>query len=220
MLAFSSELLSWLAGRFRSRAELELEVIALRHQLAVLHRQRPGRPQLFALDRILWIWLYRVWPRCLNIMVLVKPATVVQWHRQGFRLYWRWRSRSGRPSVGREVRDLIRQMNSANPLWGAPRIPRQRVIGRRTIARDHGAAHVLLVEQSEYGAFDRAGQRVERADVVEAADERDRALAITMGFVDRATEAFELVGLAEQTSPVALLLEGLVRAHRSQIAPG
>ena len=61
MLSFSSELLSWLADRFCSRAELELEVIALRHQLAVLHRQRPGRPQLFALDRLLWIWLYRVW---------------------------------------------------------------------------------------------------------------------------------------------------------------
>jgi hypothetical protein len=122
MLAYISELLSWLACRFRSRAELELEVIALRHQLAVLHPQRPGRAQLFALDRLLWIWLYRVWPRCLNLMVLVKPATVVQWHRQGFRLYWRWRSRSGRPSVDREDRDLIRQMNSANPLWAAPRI--------------------------------------------------------------------------------------------------
>jgi hypothetical protein len=63
-----------------------------------------------------------IWPRCLNIIVLVKPATVVQWHRQGFRLYWRWRSRSGRPSLDREVRDLIRQVNSLNPLWGAPRI--------------------------------------------------------------------------------------------------
>ena len=122
MLAFISVLLSWLACRFRSRAELELEVVALRHQLAVLRRQRPGRPRLSELDRLPWIWLYRVWPRCLNLMVLVKPATVVQWHRQGFRLYWRWRSRPGRPSVGREVRDLIRQMNSANPLWGAPRI--------------------------------------------------------------------------------------------------
>ncbi len=122
MFAYISGLVSWLAGRFRSRAELELEVIALRHQLAVLRRQRPSRPWLSALDRLLWIWLYRVWPRCLNIMVLVKPATVVQWHRQGFRLYWRWRSRSGRPSIGREVRDLIRQMNKANPLWSAPRI--------------------------------------------------------------------------------------------------
>ena len=121
MLAYISELLSWLAGRFRSRAELELEVIALRHQLAVLRRQRPGRTRLFTLDRLLWIWLYRVWPRCLNIMLLVKPATVVRWHRQGFQLYWRWRSKSGRPSVDREVRDLIRQINNANPLWGAPR---------------------------------------------------------------------------------------------------
>src|SRR6202162_1000418 len=122
MLAFSSALLSWLAGRFRGRVELELEVIALRHQLAVLRRQRPGRTWLSAFDLLLWVWLYRAWPQCLNVMLLVKPATVVRWHRQGFRLYWRWRSRSGRPSVDREIRDLIRQMNSANPLWGAPRI--------------------------------------------------------------------------------------------------
>src|ERR1700674_3324838 len=66
MLAYISELLSWLAGRFRSRAELELEVIALRHQLAVLRRQRPGRTRLFTLDRLLWIWLYRVWPAVLE----------------------------------------------------------------------------------------------------------------------------------------------------------
>src|ERR1700687_849338 len=65
--------------------------------------------------------LYRLWPRC-GCMVLVKPATVVQWHRQGFRLFWRWRSRAGLASVDRVTRDLIRQMNVANPLWGAPRI--------------------------------------------------------------------------------------------------
>ena len=111
-----------LARRFRSRAVLELENLALRHQLHVLRRQRPGRPRLFTIDRLLWVWLYRLWPRCLDTMVLVKPATVVQWHRQGFRLFWRWRSRSGRPSVDREVRKLIRQMSGANPLWGAPRI--------------------------------------------------------------------------------------------------
>ena len=122
MLAYISALFSWLADRFRSRVELELEVIALRHQPAVLRRQRPGRPRLYSIDRFLWVWLYRLWPRCLDLMVLVRPATVVQWHRQGFRLYWRWRSRSGRPSVDREVRSLIREMNRANPLWGAPRI--------------------------------------------------------------------------------------------------
>ena len=66
---------------------------------------------------MLWVWLYRAWPRCLKVMVLVKPATVVQWHRQGFRRYWRWRSRSqraGRPGVNREIRELIRQMSAAN----------------------------------------------------------------------------------------------------------
>jgi hypothetical protein len=113
---------SFFGRRFCSRAVLELENLALRHQLHVLNRQKPGRPRLFTIDRLLWVWLYRLWPRCLEVMVLVKPATVVQWHRQGFRLYWRWRSRSGRPSVNREIRDLIRQMSVANPLWGAPRI--------------------------------------------------------------------------------------------------
>jgi hypothetical protein len=122
MLKFARSIVSVLARRFRSRAILELENLALRHQLRVLRRQRPGRPWLFAVDRLLWIWLYRLWPGCLEAMVLVKPATVVQWHRQGFRLFWGWRSRSGRPSVDREIRDLIRQMSSANPLWGAPRI--------------------------------------------------------------------------------------------------
>jgi transposase InsO family protein len=122
MLKFERSIASMFARRFRSRAVVELENLALRHQLHVLRRQRPGRPRLFAIDRLLWVLLYRLWPRCLEAMVLVKPATVIQWHRQGFRLFWRWRSRSGRPSVEREIRDLIRQMSSANPLWGAPRI--------------------------------------------------------------------------------------------------
>ena len=125
MITIVSALLSVLSFRFRSRASLELELVALRHQLAVLRRQRPGRLRIFATDRLLWMWLYRIWPRALNAMVLVKPATVIQWHRKGFRLYWRRRSRSrsvGRPKVSSETRDLIRQMSMANPLWGAPRI--------------------------------------------------------------------------------------------------
>jgi transposase InsO family protein len=109
--------------RIRSRASLELELVALRHQVTVLRRQRPGRPQLSSLDRLLWVWLYRIWPQVIDAMVLVKPATVVQWHRMGFRLYWRWQSRRpGRPKIGTEIRDLIRRMSKANPLWGAPRI--------------------------------------------------------------------------------------------------
>jgi hypothetical protein len=113
MLILVRSIVSRLVCRFRSRAVVELENLALRHQLHVLRRKRPGRLRLFTFDRLLWVLLYRLWPHCLEVMVLVKPTTVVQWHRQGFRLFWRWRSRSGRPSVEREIRDLIRQMSSA-----------------------------------------------------------------------------------------------------------
>jgi hypothetical protein len=123
MIAVLSTVISILVFRFRRRASLELELIALRHQVSVLRRQHAGRLRLFTADRLLWVWLYRVWPQVLNAMVLVKPATVVQWHRNGLRVYWRWRSRRpGRPKMSTEIRDLIRRMSLANPLWGAPRI--------------------------------------------------------------------------------------------------
>ena len=123
MVAILSAVVSIFAFRFRGRASLEIELLALRHQVIVLRRQRPGRLQLSSLDRLLWVWLYRIWPQVIDAMVLVKPATVVQWHRNGFRLHWRWRSRRrGRPKTGTEIRDLIRRMSRANPLWGAPRI--------------------------------------------------------------------------------------------------
>ena len=123
MLTVLSALTSLLSFRLRGRASLELEVVALRRQVTVLRRQRPGRPQLFSADRLLWVWLYRTWSKALDAMVLVKPATVIDWHRKGFRLYWRRRSRHlGRPGINRKVRDLVREMSTANPLWGAPRI--------------------------------------------------------------------------------------------------
>jgi len=123
MVTILFAVVSILVFRFRSRAALELKLVALQHQLAVLRRQRPGRPQLSSLDRLLWVLLYRIWPQVIDAMVLVKPATVVEWHRKGFRFYWRWRSRRpGRPRISREIRDLIRRMSNANPLWGAPRI--------------------------------------------------------------------------------------------------
>ena len=123
MVAILSAVVLIFVFRFRSRAALELKLVALQHQLAVLRRQRPGRPQLSSLDRLLWVLLYRIWPQVIDAMVLVKPATVVEWHRRGFQLYWRWRSRApGRPRISPDIRDLIRQMSKANPLWGAPRI--------------------------------------------------------------------------------------------------
>src|SRR3981189_3065411 len=97
MIIILSALVSLLSFRFRGRASLELELIALRHQVTVLRRQRPSRPKLFRADRLLWVWLYRIWPQALHILVLAKPTTVIQWHRKGFQLYWRRRSRSGHP---------------------------------------------------------------------------------------------------------------------------
>jgi putative transposase len=111
MIRMISAFVSLLSFRFRSRAGLKLEIVALRHQVAVLRRQRKSRIQLFSTDRLLWVWLYRIWPQALNAMVLVKPATVG--------------SRScapGRPKMSSDIRDLIRQMCRANPLWGAPHV--------------------------------------------------------------------------------------------------
>src|SRR5215470_8871951 len=119
MLTILFAVLSILVFRFRRRAALELKVVALEHQLTVLRRQRPGQPQLSSLDRLLWVLLYRIWPQVIDAMVLVKPATVIAWHRKGFRFYWRRRSRRpGRPRIDAEIRDLIRGMSNANPLWG------------------------------------------------------------------------------------------------------
>jgi putative transposase len=106
-----------------SRAALHLEVLALRHQLLVLQRSGPRRPRLVRADRLLWAWLSHAWAGWRAALVIVKPETVVAWHRQGFRLFWTWRSRrrTGRPPVGADVRALIRKMAQDNPLWGAPR---------------------------------------------------------------------------------------------------
>ena len=87
MLTLLSAVGSLLSFRLRSRASLELELVALRHQLTVLRRQRPGQLRLFSADRLLWVWLYRIWPQVLDAMVLVKPATVGQWHRKGLQIF-------------------------------------------------------------------------------------------------------------------------------------
>jgi transposase InsO family protein len=105
------------------RADLLAENLALRQQLIVLHR-RTKRPRLKTKDRVFWLWLARFWDEWRESLIVVKPATVVRWHRQGFKYYWAWKSRhkGGRPAIDPEVRDLIRRMSRANPLWGAPRI--------------------------------------------------------------------------------------------------
>jgi putative transposase len=109
---------------FRSRFSLQAEVIALRHQLTVYHRL-VRRPQIRPADRILWSWLSRHWARWRDALVFVQPATVIAWQRKRFRDHWRRISQCGKPgrsAISQEIRELIRRMSSANPLWGTPRI--------------------------------------------------------------------------------------------------
>src|ERR1700704_4995946 len=124
MIAFLSLLLHVVVSPFRTKARLEVEIILLRHQLNVLRRRVPSNPKLAVADRLVFVWLYRLFPAVLNAVTIVQPETVIRWHRTGFRLYWRWKSRScgGRPRLPGEIRRLIREMSVANRLWGAPRI--------------------------------------------------------------------------------------------------
>ena len=100
------------------------KILILRHQLNIHRRHQPKRPAFNAMDRLIFVGLYRLVPNTVKALTIVKPDTVIRWHCAGFRLYWRWKSRHrcGRPAVPLEIRRLIREMSIANPLWGAPRI--------------------------------------------------------------------------------------------------
>jgi hypothetical protein len=142
------KLMWWVvSGFFRSRSSLEAEIVALRHQLNVLQRKASKRLVFSKFDRLIFAGLYRLAPGILNALVIVKPETVIGWHRAGFRLFWRWKSRSrgGRPKVPRDIRLLIRNMSLANPLWGAPRIHGELLklginVGQTSVAK-HMARH-------------------------------------------------------------------------------
>jgi transposase InsO family protein len=123
MVRWLGILLGTLRSAVRTHRKLALENLALRQQVAVWKARQP-RPQLRATDRIFWVVLSRFWKNWRSALQVVRPETVVRWHRQGFRCYWAWKSRRrrGRPAITRELRDLIRRMSFANPLWGAPRI--------------------------------------------------------------------------------------------------
>ena len=125
MFAIIFSLFHSIGQALRGRATLHAEILALRHQLLVLQRsKRSHKVRLGIADRALWVWLSQLWNGWRSALVIVKPETVIAWHRRGFRLYWSWKSRhpQGRPSVSQEVIDLIRKMSLANPRWGAPRI--------------------------------------------------------------------------------------------------
>jgi len=124
MWAILLTFLSAVLDSFQSRARLRAEIIALRHQMNIALRKRGHQVQLTNYDRSLLVWLCRLFPAILQCLEVVRPETVIRWHRQGFRSYWRWKSRGrrGRPRIGRELRDLIRRIQAENLLWGAPRI--------------------------------------------------------------------------------------------------
>jgi transposase InsO family protein len=123
MLAWLTRILLALRSGLEARASREAEILALRQQLLVLNRRHP-RVRLRNIDRLILVWLYRLFPSLLDAVVIVKPETVLSWHRRGFRAYWRWKSwrRCDRPRIDSEVRAVIRRMSRENPLWGAPRI--------------------------------------------------------------------------------------------------
>ncbi len=109
---------------FALENSLGLEIVALRHQVSVLKRKN-HRPRLSSWDQLFWVFLRRVWSRWTEVLVVVKPETVVRWHRRGFRLYWRFLSRrreKGRTRISSELRQLLERMAKENPTWGAPRI--------------------------------------------------------------------------------------------------
>jgi hypothetical protein len=124
MMAFLILVLHIVVSPFKTKVRLEAEIISLRHQLNVLRRRVPPKPRLVVADRLLFVWLYRLFPSVLNAVTIVQPETVIRWHRTDFRLYWRWKSRTrgGQPKIPEEIRRLIREMSLANRLWGAPRI--------------------------------------------------------------------------------------------------
>jgi transposase InsO family protein len=124
MIALIRLVLGLLAAPFRSRLSLEVENAALRQQLIVLRRKLRGRVRLSNGDRLFFVWLYRLFPSITRAILIIRPDTLVRWHRVGFRRYWRWKScrRVGRPRIDRDLRALIRRMSVEDVLWGAPRI--------------------------------------------------------------------------------------------------
>jgi hypothetical protein len=147
MIALLCFFLALFVSPFKSKSRLEAENAALRHQLIVLQRMVRGRVQLTNGDRLFLVQLYRWFPSVLKAITIIRPETLVRWHRAGFRRYWRWKSRSlgGRPQIDVDLRALIRRMSAENPLWGAPRIHGELLklgfeVAQSSVAEVHGQA--------------------------------------------------------------------------------
>src|SRR5260370_6837555 len=144
MIEFLIKFLLVARSRLKSRARLEAENIVLRQQVIVLSRKARSRLRLRSMDRLILVWMYRLFPSILSAITVIKPETVIRWHRRGFRAYWRWKSRQrgGRPRIDRETRDLIRRMSKENPRWGAPRIHCELLMRGIEVAQSSVAGHM------------------------------------------------------------------------------
>ena len=138
-------LLGWLSSLVKSRRRLEAENLVLRHQVNILRRRATRCGRLSNVDRLMLVWLYRLCPGMAIAIAIIRPETVIRWHRMGFRAFWQWKTRSGggRPAIPRGIRDLIREMSRANRLWGAPQIHGELLKLRIEVAQSTFAKYML-----------------------------------------------------------------------------
>src|SRR6266566_1740238 len=150
-------LIFWtLVDLMRARATLEAEIWVLRQQINVLRRAAPRRQSFGIFDRLIFVGLYRLFPKACDALAIVKPDTIIRWHRAGFRAYWRWKSRrrGGRPTVPPDIRKLIHEMSIANPLWGAPRIHGELLkLGIENRADERGQVYGQATSRDDRSAF-------------------------------------------------------------------
>jgi len=148
-MGFGKACVLFLRAMFIPKAHLAFENLALRQQLAV-SSQSVKRPKLRPRDRVFWVCLSRLWSNWQSALAIVQPETVIKWHRMGFRLYWRWKSRAGkvgRPCIDREIRDLIRRVSRENPTWGAPRIVSELALLGHDVAERTVAKYMLRTQK-------------------------------------------------------------------------
>jgi hypothetical protein len=145
----------------KSRRRLQAENLVLRHQVNILRRRASRRLRLSNVDRLVFVWLYRLCPAVVDAVAIVRPETLIRWHRRGFSAFWRWKSRSraGRPTASAEIRELIREMSRANCLWDAPRIHGELLklgieIAQSTVANGMDRPCSPNETQSQLGAFE------------------------------------------------------------------
>jgi transposase InsO family protein len=225
MIGIVRVLIAILVVPFRSKARVEAENVALRHQLIVLQRNSRGRVRLTSGDRLFFVLLYRWFPSILQVLQIIRPETLVRWHRAGFRSYWRWKSRNrgGRPQVDTDLRTLSHQMSLANPLWGAPRVHGELLKLGIQVAQSTVAKYMVKRYGRPPGQSWRTFQRNHMPEVA-AMDlfvVPTLAFNLLYGFIILRLDRRELVWIAVTSSPTAeWIARQITEAFPWDSAPG